>query len=108
MQVNKTPGELARTEAAQRTQQPAAPGSATTDAATPIRRIDAVQISDAGRALSRTDVDGDVDGTSESAEPAGLDSRRVDEIRARVLSGAYNSVEMADQVARSILRSGDL
>ena|SRR5690242_14510066 len=106
MQVNKTPGELARTEAAQRTQQPAA--HSTTDAPTPIRRIDAVQISDAGRAMSGTDNDGDVDGSSESTEAKGLDSRRTDEIRARVLSGAYNSVEMADQVARSILRSGDL
>lgn len=104
MQVNKTSGEIARTEAAQRAQQPAAPS--TTDAASAVQRIDAVQISDAGRALSTTD--GDVDGSSESTESKGVDPRRADEIRARVLSGAYNSVEMADQVARSILRSGDL
>jgi hypothetical protein len=106
MQVNKTPGELARTDAVQRTQQPAAPAPATTDAPSAVHRVDAVQISDAGRAMSGTD--GDVDGTSQSTESTGLDPRRADEIRTRVLSGAYNSVEMADQVARSILRSGDL
>lgn len=33
-------------------------------------------------------------------------TQRLIEIRARVLSGAYHSLEMADQVARAILRSG--
>lgn len=101
MQVSKTPGEIARAEAAQRAQQSVAPAPASTEAPTAVRRVDAVQISDVGRALSGSDVN--------TADEAGsLDSRRADEIRARVLSGAYNSVEMADQVARSILRSGDL
>ena len=101
MQVNKTPGEIARTEAAQRAQQGAAPAPATTDAPNAVRRVDAVQISDMGRTLSGNDVDA-------SGDAGALDPRRADEIRTRVLSGAYNSVEMADQVARSILRSGDL
>ena len=34
--------------------------------------------------------------------------RRLTDIRARVLSGAYHSLEMAEQVARAILRSGDV
>lgn len=101
MQVNKTPGEIARTEAAQRAQQDVVPAPASTEAPAAIRRVDAVQISDVGRALSGSDVE-----ASDQAD--GLDPRRADEIRARVLSGAYDSVEMADQVARSILRSGDL
>lgn len=101
MQVNKTPGEIARTEAAQRAQQTVAPAPATTEAPAAVRRVDAVQISDVGRALSGNDADA-------SSEAGALDPRRADEIRSRVLSGAYNSVEMADQVARSILRSGDL
>ena len=101
MQVNKSPGEIARTEAAQRTQQTVAPTPATTEAPAAVRRVDAVQISDVGRALSGNDADA-------SSEAGALDPRRADEIRSRVLSGAYNSVEMADQVARSILRSGDL
>lgn len=100
MQVNK-PGEIARTEAVQRTQQTVAPAPANTDAPAAVQRTDAVQISDAGRALSGSDVDA-------SGEAGSLDPRRADEIRSRILSGAYNSVEMADQVARSILHSGDL
>jgi hypothetical protein len=101
MQVNKTPGEIARTEASQRAQQTVAPTPGTTEAPSAVHRVDAVQISDMGRALSGNDADA-------SGEAGALNPRRADEIRSRVLSGAYNSVEMADQVARSILRSGDL
>lgn len=101
MQVNKTPGEIARSQAAERTQQAAAPAPATTEAPAAVRRADAVQLSDAGLALSGSDA-------STSSQAGALDPRRADEIRSRVLSGAYNSVEMADKVAQSILRSGDL
>ena len=37
-----------------------------------------------------------------------LDPHRIDEIRNRILAGAYQTNEMAEQVARAILRSGDL
>lgn len=106
MKVNNTPGDVARTDAVQRAQQAATPAPATTEAPAAIHRIDAVQISDAGRALSGPGAGGDVGANGAAAES--VDPRRADEIRTRVLSGAYNSVEMADQVARSILRSGDL
>lgn len=103
MQVNKTQGEIARTQAAQRAQG-GVPIPVASDPVAPVGRVDAVQISDAGRALSGSDA-GAADSTSDAA---GLDPRRADEIRTRILSGAYNSVEMADKVAQSILRSGDL
>ena len=37
-----------------------------------------------------------------------LDSRRADQIRSSILSDSYNSLEMADQIARAVIRSGDL
>lgn len=103
MQVNKTQGDIARTQAAQRAQQGGVPIPVASDPIAAVSRVDAVQISDAGRALSGSDASTDAASNAE-----GLDPRRADEIRTRILSGAYNSVEMADQVARSILRSGDL
>lgn len=104
MQVNNTPSDIARTEAAQRSQQSGvtpAPENAR-DPLTGVRRSDAVQISDAGRALSGAAIPAD------QAEVPELDPRRVDEIRSKILSGAYNSLDMADHVARSLMRSGDL
>jgi hypothetical protein len=59
-----------------------------------------VQISDAGLALA-------TDGTAAQASSQ-LDPARADQIRSNILSGAYNSLGMADQVARSVIRSGDL
>ncbi len=65
---------------------------------------DTVHISNARLALSvggRATQDG-------SRLDSRLDSRRAGQIRSSMLSGAYNSVEMADQVARAVIRSGDL
>ena len=62
-------------------------------------RADQVQISDAGRALAEQ--------RTESAQPA-LSSERAAQIRMRVLEGAYNSLDVVDEVARRILDSGDL
>lgn len=61
------------------------------------RQSDAVQISDAGRALAARD------GKASSLTP-----ERTAQIRQRVLDGAYNSLAVIDQVASRILDSGDL
>ncbi|HEX3160429.1 MAG TPA: flagellar biosynthesis anti-sigma factor FlgM [Gemmatimonadaceae bacterium] len=69
----------------------------------PVSRPDRVEISDAGRALAAGET-----GTGVTAERAELSAERLAELRQRVLSGAYNSTEMVDQVARRLLESGDV
>jgi len=76
----------------------AAPATASTT--TPVDRSDKVQISDAGRALAARETDRTVE--------AGLDPIRASHIRKRVLSGAYDSLDVVDTVARRLLQSGDL
>jgi hypothetical protein len=56
-------------------------------------RADRVEISDAGRALAARD---------------GFDPVRAAQIRGRILSGAYDTLEVVDAVARRLLDSGDL
>jgi hypothetical protein len=63
------------------------------------QRGDKVQISDAGRALA-AQANG---GARETLTP-----ERIAEVRERILSGAYNSLEVVDQVARKMLASGDI
>jgi len=77
--------------------EPAGVGSPSTG--TGADRSDKVEISDAGRALAARD---GVDGSST------VDSTRASEIRGRILSGAYNTLDVVDSVARRILDSGDL
>ena len=61
-------------------------------------RVDRVEISEAGRALA-----------AKGAEGSGeMSADRVAELRQRVLGGAYNSLEVVDQVARRLLDSGDV
>jgi len=43
-----------------------------------------------------------------SERAARTPSRQMDEIRARIQDGTYDSPEMAESVARRILESGDL
>ena len=62
-------------------------------------RTDSVEISSAGRALAG------VESTEERS--TSLTPERLAELRQRVLEGAYNSVDLADQVARRILDRGD-
>jgi negative regulator of flagellin synthesis FlgM len=62
-------------------------------------RSDKVQISDAGRALAARG-----DRTSSSS----LDPARAQAIRGRILSGAYDTLEVVDAVARRLLDTGDL
>src|SRR4051812_2768065 len=67
-------------------------------------RSDRVEISDAGRALAARDGDG-----AASATGAGsLDPARAARIRGRILSGAYDTLEVVDAVSRRLLDSGDL
>lgn len=98
MHVNKIPGSVAA-DALQRTQQSTS-SKGPVDPVASARGADAVQISDAGLALASQ---------GKAAESTtSLDSRRADQIRSNILSGAYNSLETADQVARALVRSGDL
>lgn len=81
---------------------PAAPAAPSLERR-PVRQ-DSVQISDAARQLE----------ASGTAEAAGTERRqpltpaRVDELRKKVLEGAYNQLSVVDQVARRIQASGDL
>lgn len=99
MHVDKIAADVIRTDALQRAQGTSST-QATVDPVAPVRGIDAVQISEAGLALAS-------DGAAKPAASS-LDPSRADQIRSSVLSGAYNSLEMADQVARAVIRSGDL
>ncbi len=65
-----------------------------TPAAKPVKS-DSVSFSDAGRKLA----------TEQRAE---LAPDRVAELRQKALSGAYNTLDIVDQVARRILTRGDL
>ena len=65
-----------------------------------IDRADKVEISHAGRALAARETDRTVE--------AGLDPIRASHIRNRVLSGAYDALDVVDTVARRLLQSGDL
>ena len=103
MQIHsKGPGTLTpETHSALRTENAEkSAASATAPAATSSDRSDTVQISDAGRALAARETDRTVE--------AGLDPIRASHIRNRVLSGAYDALQVVDTVARRILNSGDL
>jgi len=67
--------------------------------ASPPKRSDQVQISDAGRAMA---------GELQGSESAGLSAERTAELRRKVLEGAYNSMTVVDQVAQRILGRGDI
>jgi negative regulator of flagellin synthesis FlgM len=102
MQVNMPPADIAGSEAVQRGAQSAPVAPASVDPTSSVRRVDDVEISDAGRALSGNEASSDIETAVE------LDPRRTDELRSKILSGAFNSLEMADQVARAMIRSGDI
>jgi negative regulator of flagellin synthesis FlgM len=61
-------------------------------------RSDKVEISNAGRALAAR---------GGALSPAPTDASRTSTIRGRVLSGAYDTLEVVDAVARRLLDSGD-
>jgi hypothetical protein len=62
-----------------------------------VDRTDKVEISDAGRALA-----------ARGDQATGLDPARAAVIRGRILSGAYDTLEVVDAVSRRLLDSGDL
>jgi hypothetical protein len=66
-------------------------------------KSDKVQISDAGRALAARANDG-----SDSVNKSSLDPAKADKIRSRILSGAYDTVEVVDAVARRLIATGDV
>jgi anti-sigma28 factor (negative regulator of flagellin synthesis) len=85
------PAEQASPARTGETAKPAAPA--------PAVRRDSVQISDSARSMaSRMAAD----------SRANLDPERVAELRNKVYTGAYNSLDVVDQVARRILTRGDL
>lgn len=65
------------------------------------QRADRVQISDAGRARA-------AHATEQDTAAEALSPERHASIRQSVLEGAYNSVQVVDEVARRILARGDL
>jgi hypothetical protein len=92
-----------RPDTASQTQDVSATDRSSTVKPTPVvqsavDRSDKVQISDAGRALAARDGDA----------TSGLSPARAASIRGRVLSGAYDTLEVVDSVARRLLDSGDL
>ena len=62
-----------------------------------VTATDSVQISDAGRARAAS-----------ANDVSGLSPDRVAQLRKNILDGAYNSLDVVDEVARRILDSGDL
>jgi hypothetical protein len=71
----------------------------TTTAVAPVSNADSVKRSEPGRSMSRTlDTEhGDV-----------LDPERTMELRRKVREGAYNALDVVEQMARRIMRGGDL
>lgn len=64
-------------------------------------RADRIEISAEGRAQALAEA-------RQNALPAPKGSDRLDEIRARVAAGTYDTAEVAEEVARKLLSSGDL
>ncbi len=62
-------------------------------------KSDSVSLSDAGRSLAAR-----MDQQNKDA----FDPERVAELRTKVLNGAYNTLDVVDQVARRILSRGDI
>lgn len=62
-------------------------------------KTDSVQISDTGRKMAAR---------AQSQSPTQMDAERVSELRQKVYQGAYNSLDVVDQVARRIMSRGDL
>lgn len=76
-----------------------AQGQAAATPVEPVRKTDSVELSDSGRSLAkRLNVE----------QRAELDPERTAELRRKVLEGAYNTLDVVDQVARRILQRGDL
>jgi negative regulator of flagellin synthesis FlgM len=62
-------------------------------------RSDTVQISDSGRSMAAR---------ASAEKPSEMDPAHVADLRRKVYEGAYNSLDVVDQVARRVLARGDL
>ncbi len=109
MRINSGSPEMQKAELASRVREQQAArttpaGGEPAQPVAPVARVDRVEISDAGRALAAQ-----TGGAGESAAAGGeMSAERVNELRQRVLSGAYDSLAVVDQVARRMLQSGDI
>ena len=107
MRINGTGADLIRpdqTREIQRNADESVAKKATSEAAAKVERGDKVEISDVARQLAASTRG--VDGVSTARTE--LSPERVAAIREKILTGAYNSVEVVDQVARKMLASGDI
>jgi negative regulator of flagellin synthesis FlgM len=99
MKINGSIFDTLRPDRAQPGSTPAEPrpvDPASPPAAAGAVKSDSVQFSSAGRSLA-----GRLQGDD-------FDPERVAELRTKVLQGAYNTLDVVDQVARRILARGDL
>ena len=107
MRINSTGADFIRPDQTREIQQRSADESAAKKAVAqpvvPVERGDKVEISEAARQLA---AGGRVQ--EAAASPSVLTPERVAAIREKILNGAYNSVEVVDQVARKMLASGDI
>ena len=107
MRINSTGADFIRPDQTREIQQRGADESAAKKAvsqpAVSVERRDKVEISEAARQLA---AGGSVH--EASAGSSALTPERVAAIREKILNGAYNSVEVVDQVARKMLASGDI
>jgi hypothetical protein len=105
MRINSSSVEAQQAELANRVREtparPAPAGGAPAQPVSAVPKVDRVEISDAGRALA-------AQGGAESGAPTEMSAERLAELRQRVMSGAYNSLEVVDQVARRMLDAGDI
>jgi anti-sigma28 factor (negative regulator of flagellin synthesis) len=102
MRIDSSTNQIQQAELASRARETAAatPSAGTpAQPAAPVARVDRVEISDAGRALAAQQ-------GGEAEAGGAMSAERVAELRQRVLSGAYNSLDVVDQVARRMLDTG--
>lgn len=98
MKINGTTSEILHAEQSRELQK-AGEKQRTAQPVTQVQRSDRVQISDEGRALA----------ANAANETSGaLSAERITDVRRQILSGAYNSLDVVDQVARKMLASGDI
>ena len=104
MRINPSSSQPQPVDALNRAREAARPTPTTNTAvgATPAAtRVDRVEISDAGRALAARGPEADAASGEMSAD-------RLAVLRQRVLSGAYDSLHVVEQVAQRMLQRGDV
>lgn len=105
MRINGTGADIIRPDQTRELQRSQGESSlrkaASPQPSSPVQRSDKVEISEAARKLAH--------GVEASASTrAELAPERVALIREKILSGAYNSLDVVEQVAKRMLASGDI